>query len=104
MSLVNHDPASIETWSEFLVSPGLAPTLVTALEALADALQGVEFALISGQAVFLHGYERFSKDLDIGVIVPVKQVAARLMSKGFLQAGGARFTEPATGGRAGLDA
>ncbi len=72
MSLVDHDALSIETWSEFLVSPGLSPTLVTALEALSDALQGVEFALIGGQAVFLHGYQRFSKDLDIGVIVPKK--------------------------------
>lgn len=97
MGLVDHDAASIETWSEFLVSPGLSPTLVTALGALTDALQGVEFALIGGQAVFLHGYQRFSKDLDIGVIVPVKQVAARLLSKGFIQHSGARFTEPSTG-------
>jgi len=97
MGGVDHDAAALETWSEFLVSPGLSPTLVTALEALSDALQGVEFALVGGQAVFLHGYPRFSKDLDVGVIVPVKQVAARLVSAGFRQVGGARFTEPSTG-------
>ncbi len=97
MGVVDHDALSIETWSEFLVSPGLSPTLVTALEALSVALQGIEFALIGGQAVFLHGYQRFSKDLDVGVIVPVKQVAARLQSKGFVRVHGARFTEPSTG-------
>ncbi|MGE0707016.1 MAG: hypothetical protein AB7T09_03305 [Planctomycetota bacterium] len=83
-------------WGEFLVTPGLPPTLVTALEALVDALDGFEFALIGGQAVFLHGYQRFSKDLDVGVIVPVKQVAARLRERGFVPAGGARFYEPLT--------
>ncbi len=96
MSLVNHDAAALQAWSEFLVSPGMSPMIVTALDSVADALQGVEFALIGGQAVFLHGYQRFSKDVDIGVIVPVKQVAARLQNKGFRQLRGARFVEPRT--------
>lgn len=97
MAPVNHDPASIATWSDFLVSPGLSPPVIKTLEALADALQGVEFALIGGQAVFLHGYQRFSKDVDIGVLVPVKQVAARLVTRGFVHERGARFREPTTG-------
>lgn len=97
MGLTHHDPTSIERWSEFLVSPGLTPTHISALKALTTALDGVEFALIGGHAVFLHGYPRFSKDIDIGVIVPVKQVSARLLSQGFLPIHAARFSEPITG-------
>jgi hypothetical protein len=101
MSLVKEalivPPERLAAWSEFVMAPGLAPRILTALERLLGALKGVEFLLIGGQAVFLHGHERSSKDLDVGVVTPLKGVVARLAAAGFVHVTGARVREPTTG-------
>src|SRR5688572_31695046 len=78
------------------MSDTLGAEYLETLRRLEDALKDVEHVLIGGQAVFFSGYPRFTEDVDIGVIVPVKQAASRLVQAGFKVVQGARFVDPST--------
>lgn len=78
------------------MSDTLGAEFITTLAHIDDALKGVDHVLIGGQAVFFSGYERFSADIDIGVIRPVREVAACLVKGGFVLVKGARLVDPLT--------
>lgn len=82
--------------AEFVMSETLGPNFLTTLRHIERALEGVEHVLIGGQAVYFSGYERFSKDIDIGVIRPIRGLAPLLLRAGFKHLRAARFVHPET--------
>lgn len=82
--------------ARFVMSETLGAEFLSTLERIERALIGVEHALIGGQAVFFSGYRRFTKDIDVGVGLPIKEVAARLVQAGFRNLRGSRFVDPDT--------
>ncbi|MCO5166481.1 MAG: hypothetical protein M9894_08965 [Planctomycetes bacterium] len=82
--------------ARFVMSDTLGAEFLETLRRVEEALQGLDHALIGGQAVFFSGYPRFTEDVDIGVVVPVREAAARLARAGFRPVQGARFIHPTT--------
>lgn len=78
------------------MSDTIGPEFQATIAKVERALAEVEHVLIGGQAVFFSGYERFSADVDVGVIVPVRDPCARMARGGFVHKVGARFVDPDT--------
>ncbi len=86
----------VRRWAGFIMSDSIEPGILRTVEKVQRSLADVEHVLIGGQAVFFSGYQRFSKDVDIGVIRPVRDAAAALIRAGFAPVQGARFVDPDT--------
>lgn len=78
------------------MSDTIEPNVLRTVERVERSLAEIEHVLIGGQAVYFSGYQRFSKDVDIGVIRPVREAAAALLRGGFQSIQGARFVDPDT--------
>lgn len=93
----DRDEAAFGKLARFVMSETVGSEFLRTLARVERALAGVDHVLIGGQAVFFSGYERFSGDVDVGVIRPLRDVAALLQRAGFESRGGARFVDPETG-------
>jgi len=93
---VPSDQERVQRLARFVMSDTIGPEFLSSLARIERALVGFEHALIGGQAVFYSGYERFSGDIDVGVIRPVRDAAAALVKAGFRLREGARFVDPDT--------
>jgi hypothetical protein len=82
--------------ARFVTSDTLGAEFIETLQRLETALKGIDHVLIGGQAVFFSGYERFSADVDVGVLRPVREVSTCLTNAGFVPVKEARFVDPRT--------
>jgi hypothetical protein len=83
--------------ARFVMSDTLGAEFLATLTRLEAALSGLDHAIVGGQAVFFSGYRRFTADVDVGVLTPVRQAARRLVEAGFRHLRGGRFVDPGTG-------
>lgn len=79
------------------MSESLGAEFLETLARLEAALSGLDHAIVGGQAVFFSGYRRFTADVDVGVLTPVRDAARRLAAARFRHLRGARFVDPDTG-------
>ena len=78
------------------MSETIGPGFLKTIAKVTTALAAVPHALIGGQAVFFRGYRRFSKDVDIGVSVSVRDAVKALVGAGLRVVAGARLVDPET--------
>jgi hypothetical protein len=82
--------------ARFVLSDTLGAEFLDTLTRLEAALSGLDHAIVGGQAVFFSGYRRFTADVGVGVVTPVREAARRLGDAGFQHLRGARFVDPTT--------
>lgn len=83
--------------ARFVMSDTIGSEFLETLARVEAALVGLDHAIVGDQAVYFSGYRRFTADVDVGVVVPVREAARRLESGGFQRLRGARFGDPTTG-------
>lgn len=74
----------------------LSSPIAATLERVVATLKGLDFVVLGGQAVALHGHRDAVQDLAVGLTIPLKAVVAMLEMADFVAESSTRFHDPRT--------